>query len=64
MEKFIIEGGIPLNGEVIPSGNKNSVLPLLAACVLTDQPIILNNVPEILDVQAMISLLQSLGVDF
>ena len=64
MEKFIIEGGIPLNGEVIPSGNKNSVLPLLAACVLTDEPVILNNVPEILDVQAMISLLESLGVSF
>ena len=64
MEKFIIEGGVPLSGEVVPSGNKNSVLPLLAACVLTDEPVILNNVPEILDVQAMISLLESLGVAF
>ena len=64
MAKFIIEGRIPLKGEITPSGNKNAVLPLLAACLLTDEPIILNNVPDILDVRAMISLLTSLGVDF
>jgi UDP-N-acetylglucosamine 1-carboxyvinyltransferase len=64
MEKFIIEGGIPLRGEVTPSGNKNAVLPLLAACLLTDEPIILNNVPNILDVRNMRALLQSLGVEF
>jgi UDP-N-acetylglucosamine 1-carboxyvinyltransferase len=62
MDKFYIQGGIPLNGEVTPSGNKNAALPLLAACLLTDEPIILHNVPDIRDVQAMRSLLLSLGV--
>ncbi len=63
MEQFIIEGGNPLNGTVIPSGNKNEVLPLLAACILTEEPVILHNIPDILDVKAMRSLLQSLGVE-
>jgi UDP-N-acetylglucosamine 1-carboxyvinyltransferase len=63
MEKFIIEGGYPLSGEVTPSGNKNAALPLLAACLMTDEPIILHNVPEILDVLAMRALLESLGVE-
>jgi len=63
MDKFIIEGRHPLNGELIPSGNKNAVLPLLAACLLTEEPVILNNVPNIRDVQTMRSLLESLGVE-
>ncbi len=62
MDKLIIQGGSPLNGEVTPSGNKNAALPLLAACLLTDEPVILHNVPNIRDVQDMIALLQSLGV--
>ncbi|KPL74350.1 UDP-N-acetylglucosamine 1-carboxyvinyltransferase [Ornatilinea apprima] len=62
MEKFIIEGSQPLSGEVTPAGNKNAALPLLSACMLTDEPIILKNVPDILDVNAMRSLLESLGV--
>lgn len=62
MEKFIIEGGIPLSGEVTPSGNKNAALPLLAACLLTDEPVILRNVPYIRDVQTMRALVESLGV--
>lgn len=62
MEKFIIQGGYPLNGEVTPSGNKNAALPLIAACLLTDKPVILHNVPNIRDVQDMISLVRSLGV--
>ncbi len=62
MEKFIIHGGVPLSGEVIPAGNKNAALPLLAACLLTDEPVILHNVPDIRDVQDMRSLLVSLGV--
>lgn len=62
MEQFIIQGGIPLHGEVTPSGNKNSALPLLAACLLTDEPIIMHNVPEIKDVLTMRALLESLGV--
>ena len=63
MEKFIIEGSNPLHGEVTPAGNKNAALPLLAACLLTDEPIILKNVPDILDVKTMRSLLESLGVE-
>lgn len=62
MEKFIIEGGNPLQGEMTPSGNKNAALPLLAACILTDEPIILKNVPDILDVKTMRKLLESLGI--
>ena len=62
MDKFIIQGGYPLSGEVTPSGNKNAALPLLASCLLTNEPVTLHNVPEIRDVQDMIALLQSLGV--
>jgi len=62
MEKFVIQGGFPLNGEVTPSGNKNAALPLIASCLLTDEPVILHNVPNIRDVQDMISLVKSLGV--
>lgn len=63
MEKFIIEGGYPLRGEMTPSGNKNAALPLLAACMMTDEPVLLHNVPDILDVQVMRALLESLGVE-
>jgi UDP-N-acetylglucosamine 1-carboxyvinyltransferase len=62
MEKFIIEGGIPLKGEITPSGNKNAALPLLAACLLTEEPVTLHNVPRIRDVLDMRRLLESLGV--
>ena len=62
MEKFIIQGGVPLSGEITPSGNKNAALPMLAASLLTEEAIILENVPEIRDIQSMCALLQSLGV--
>ncbi len=62
MEKFIIEGGLPLSGEITPSGNKNAALPLIAACLLTDEPVILHNVPNILDVKTMLELIASLNV--
>lgn len=62
MEEFIIDGGIPLDGEITPSGNKNAVLPILAACLLTSEPVILHNVPDIRDVQTMRKLIMSLGV--
>ena len=62
MEKFIIEGGHALSGEVSPSGNKNAALPLLAACLLTDQPVMLHNLPNIRDTGTMMKLLESLGV--
>ena len=61
MEKFLIEGGVPLNGEVTPAGNKNAALPLLAACLLTDEPVILHNLPRIKDVNVMMHLIESLG---
>lgn len=61
MEEFVIEGGIPLKGIVTPSGNKNAALPLLAACLLTEEPVILRNIPQIRDVLAMRKLLESLG---
>lgn len=63
MEKFVIEGGTPLKGEVIPAGNKNAALPMLAACLLTEEPVILHNVPDIQDVQTMRKLIMSLGVE-
>jgi UDP-N-acetylglucosamine 1-carboxyvinyltransferase len=63
MDKLIIQGGYPLIGEVTPSGNKNAALPLLAACLLTDEAVILHNVPDIRDVQDMIALIRSLGVE-
>ena len=62
MNKFTIDGGIPLQGAIEPSGNKNAALPILAACILTEEKVILKNVPNIQDVQTMRLLLQSLGV--
>lgn len=62
VEKLIIEGGIPLKGEVTPSGNKNAALPILAATLLTSEPVILHNLPDIGDVRDMRQLVASLGV--
>lgn len=62
MAEFLIEGGAKLQGEVMASGNKNAALPLLASCLLTDEPVTLHNVPYIRDVEAMLRLLHALGV--
>lgn len=62
MEEFVINGGIPLSGELKPAGNKNAALPLLAACLLTSEPVILRNLPDILDVKTILQLLKSLNV--
>ena len=62
MEKFIIEGGISLKGEMTPAGNKNAALPILAATLLTGEPVILHNLPDIRDVRDMRQLVASLGV--
>jgi UDP-N-acetylglucosamine 1-carboxyvinyltransferase len=62
MEKFVIEGGSPLSGEVVPAGNKNAALPVLAACLLTEDEVVLRNIPRIRDVEAMLQLLTGLGV--
>lgn len=61
MDQFVIRGGVPLRGSVQPAGNKNSALPLLAACLLTDQPVTLHNMPLIEDVQTMRQLVQAAG---
>ena len=61
MPKFMVEGGIPLHGTIRPAGNKNAALPILAACLLTDEPVILENVPNIRDVRTLAELLGVLG---
>src|SRR5437763_5727099 len=53
LEKFVIEGGVPLSGTIVAAGNKNGALPILAACLLTGDEVILRNVPQISDVAAM-----------
>jgi UDP-N-acetylglucosamine 1-carboxyvinyltransferase len=63
IESFVIDGGVPLGGTVRAAGNKNGVLPILAACVLTDEPVELVNVPRIRDVDTMLALLADLGAD-
>ncbi len=62
MEKFIIQGGVPLSGEIVPAGNKNAALPILAACLLTEEEVVIGNVPRIRDVQSMLGLLEGMGV--
>jgi UDP-N-acetylglucosamine 1-carboxyvinyltransferase len=62
MEKFVIDGGVPLSGSVRPAGNKNGALPILAASVLTSEEIVVRNVPRIRDVEAMLAVLRGLGV--
>lgn len=61
MEKFIIEGGYPLSGTLTPGGNKNEVLPAIAASLLTSEEVVLHNVPRIRDVEVMIDILRDLG---
>jgi len=61
MPNYMIEGGFPLKGRIKASGNKNSALPCLAATLLTDKPVILQNLPEIEDVHVMIEVLKVLG---
>jgi UDP-N-acetylglucosamine 1-carboxyvinyltransferase len=62
MEKLVIQGGTPLSGTIVPSGNKNAALPCIAAALLTSDEVILENVPRIRDVEAMVALLDHLGV--
>src|SRR5688500_4814255 len=60
-ERFIVEGGRRLEGTIRPGGNKNAALPILAACLLTDEPIVLRNLPDIEDVRVMLQILERLG---
>jgi len=62
MDKIVIEGGYPLRGEIAVSGAKNAALPLMAACLLSAEPIILRNVPDLRDTRTFVSLLESFGV--
>jgi UDP-N-acetylglucosamine 1-carboxyvinyltransferase len=62
MEKFVIQGGSPLSGEITPAGNKNAALPILAACLLTEEELALRNVPRISDTETQLELLEGLGV--
>lgn len=61
MEKFVIEGGRVLSGEITPAGNKNEALPVLAASLLATGPVVLENIPEIRDVQVMLQVIESMG---
>jgi len=63
MEKFIIEGGQPLSGTIVPAGNKNAALPVLAATLLTREEVVLRNIPRIRDVEAQLNLLRHLGAE-
>jgi len=62
MGSFKIEGGQPLAGEIQPQGAKNEALQILCAVLLTAEPVLIHNIPEIIDVQKLIKLLQKLGV--
>jgi len=62
MDEFVIEGGHPLEGTLVPSGNKNAALPMLAAALLTDQKVVLRNVPRIDDIRTMVKIISALGV--
>ena len=61
MSSYIIRGGRPLAGETVCQGSKNSSLPILAACILSDREIVLENVPQITDVEATLKILEHLG---
>ena len=63
MEKFLIDGGAPLSGTLMPAGNKNGALPILASTVLTDEEVVVRNVPRIRDVEAMLAILRAIGVE-
>ncbi|MBJ7473366.1 MAG: UDP-N-acetylglucosamine 1-carboxyvinyltransferase, partial [Solirubrobacteraceae bacterium] len=62
MEKFVIQGGVPLGGTVRAAGNKNGALPILAASLLTAEDVVIGNVPRISDCQSLLDLLADLGV--
>ena len=63
VEAFVIEGGRPLNGRVRAAGNKNGALPIVAACLLTDEPVTITNLPRIRDVETMVEILADIGVE-
>jgi len=62
MDKFVITGGAALSGEITAAGNKNAALPILAACLLTEEELVLSNVPRIRDTETQIAVLEGIGV--
>ena len=62
MESFIIEGGHPLSGTITPQGAKNEALEVICATLLTEEKVVMRNVPDILDVNNLILLLKDIGV--
>ena len=62
MASFIIEGGHRLQGEITPQGAKNEVLQVLCATLLTREKVTINNIPDILDVNNLITMMRSMGV--
>jgi UDP-N-acetylglucosamine 1-carboxyvinyltransferase len=61
--QFVVQGGQRLSGTIHPSGNKNAALPIIAAALLTEHPVVLENVPRIRDVETLVELVKTLGVD-
>src|ERR1043165_417537 len=61
LERFIVDGGHRIEGTIRPGGNKNAALPILAACLLTDAPVTLRNLPDIQDVRVMLQIIERLG---
>lgn len=63
MSSYIIRGGAPLAGTITASGNKNAALPCIAAALLTEEPVLLKNLPDIEDVRVMLSIIEALGAE-
>src|SRR5690606_12138779 len=61
--QYIVEGGRKLSGSIEPGGNKNAALPIVAAALLTDQTVTLDNVPRIRDIEVLVDLCRSVGAE-
>ncbi len=61
MEQFVIEGGKPLSGTIKASGNKNAAIKMIPACLLTEEPVVLRNMPNIGDVRTTLDIMRQLG---
>jgi UDP-N-acetylglucosamine 1-carboxyvinyltransferase len=61
--QFVVEGGRPLAGSIRPSGNKNAALPIIAGALVSDQPVLLDNVPRIRDVETLVDLVRTVGAE-
>ncbi|MFN5598676.1 MAG: UDP-N-acetylglucosamine 1-carboxyvinyltransferase, partial [Gemmatimonas sp.] len=61
--QYIVEGGQRLQGAIRPAGNKNAALPIVAAALITDQPVQLHNVPRIRDIETLVELIRTTGAE-